>query len=374
MKISIIIPVFNEENTLIELLNNVKKAPLLENMEREIIIVDDCSTDGTKEILQTLEKNDKLKIIYHSINKGKGAALRTGFKNVSGEIIIIQDADLEYDPNEYPNLLRPIADGKADVVYGSRFMGGNPHRVLYFWHTVANKFLTLCSNAFSDLNLTDMETGYKVFKKEILEGLTIEEDRFGFEPEITAKLGEKVRNEGIRIYEVGISYYGRTYEEGKKVGAKDAVRALWCIFKYNNSSIAHLVKYLIFGLLIGFSQFISIYLFIEILKFESLQEQNIANIISILISFAVAFVIHSSITWRYKYTSIFELILIIISFYLLSSFSLIIRYLLFDFLAQNFGMGYQLNTLIGIFVAISINFIGYDKWVFQRRTRSNLKL
>ncbi|GAH62760.1 unnamed protein product, partial [marine sediment metagenome] len=229
-----------------------------------------------------------------------------------------------------------------------------------------NKFLTLFSNAFSDLNLTDIETCYKVFKKEILDDITIEENRFGFEPEITAKLADKVRNEGIRIYEIGISYYGRTYEEGKKIHLKDAIHALWCILKYNTSGFAHLVKYLIFGLLVACSQFISIYLFVEIFGFNSIQEQNIANIISILISFAVAFFIHSNLTWRYKYTSVFKIIQKIILFYLFSSISLIIRFILFYFLANYFGMDYQLNTLIGIFVAIIINFFGYDKWLFKK--------
>jgi glycosyltransferase involved in cell wall biosynthesis len=369
MLISIVIPVYNEEKTLLELLKNVESAPLLPNMEMEIIIVDDFSTDGTRDLLHTLEKDKNKKIILKDKNYGKGAALRTGFEVSSGEIILIQDADLEYDPNEYPNLLTPIVNGKADVVYGSRFMGGKPHRVLYFWHTIANRFLTLCSNAFSDLNLTDMETCYKVFKKEVLKDITIEENRFGFEPEITAKLGEKARKDGLRIFEIGISYYGRTYEEGKKIGFKDAARALWCIFKYNNSSFAHLVKYFVFGVLVALSQFLSIYLLVEYFGFQSAQQQNIANIVSILISFAVAFGIHSGITWRYKYSSNFQRIAKFLLFYTVSSISLIVRIFLYNYLLETFGLGYQLNTIIGIGVAILLNFMGYDKIVFQKRKK-----
>jgi len=233
MKLSIVIPVYNEEKTIKEILDIVQKVKLPESItEKEIVVVDDCSRDKTYEVLKNI-KDKEIKVFHHQINQGKGGALSTGFKNATGDIVIIQDADLEYDPNEYPKLLKPILDGKADVVFGSRFAGGETHRILYFWHTMMNKFLTFLSNAFSDLNLTDMETCYKVFRKEILDQIDIEEKRFGFEPEITAKVGELARTKNIRIYETGISYYGRTYEEGKKIGWKDGVRALWCVLKYN---------------------------------------------------------------------------------------------------------------------------------------------
>ena len=226
MKVSIVIPCFNEANTIEHLVKSVLSVPLT---NREIIIVDDYSTDSTRDILRT--KLDALvdKVIYHGRNQGKGAALRTGFSNVTGDVVIIQDADLEYNPQEYPELLKPILDGKADVVYGSRFQGGQEHRVIYFWHYKGNQFLTLLSNMFTNLNLTDMETCYKVFRFDILKKIKIQENRFGFEPEITAKIAQL----GCRIYEVGISYSGRTYDEGKKISWKDGLRAIWCILKYN---------------------------------------------------------------------------------------------------------------------------------------------
>lgn len=226
MKLSIVIPCYNEVNTIETIVESVRKIPY---QDIEIIIVDDCSTDGTREKLKDKIEAMVDKVIYHSRNQGKGAALRTGFGSLTGEITIIQDADLEYDPVEYPRLIKPILDGKADVVYGSRFMGGEYHRVLFFWHMVGNKFLTLFSNMLTNLNLTDVETCYKVFKSEVLKRITIEENRFGFEPEITAKLAKM----GVRIYEVGISYAGRDYKEGKKIGWKDGISALKCILKYN---------------------------------------------------------------------------------------------------------------------------------------------
>ncbi len=224
-KLSIIIPVYNEKATLGEVISRVQNVDL--PLEKEIILIDDASTDGTREVIEHLPEENVV-VVFHDKNQGKGAALRSGFAKASGEIVLIQDADLEYDPGEYPKLLQPILDGRADVVYGSRFVGSEAHRVLYFWHMMGNRFLTLLSNMFTNLNLTDMETCYKVFRKEVLEQISIKENRFGFEPEITAKISRL----GCRIYEVGISYSGRTYEEGKKIGVLDGVRALYCIVKY----------------------------------------------------------------------------------------------------------------------------------------------
>jgi glycosyltransferase involved in cell wall biosynthesis len=226
MKLSIIIPCFNEKDTIIDLLEAVRRSPI---PDKEIVLVDDGSSDGTRDLLQTLSSDD-LRIIFHETNKGKGAALRTGFSEASGDICIVQDADLEYDPQEYPLVIGPIVEGKADVVFGSRFQGGRPHRVVYFWHRMGNAFLTTMSNMFTDLNLSDMETCYKAFRREIIQSIEIRENRFGFEPEITAKIA---RNKKWRIYEVGISYYGRTYDQGKKIGWKDGFRAIYCILKYN---------------------------------------------------------------------------------------------------------------------------------------------
>lgn len=226
MKLSVIIPCFNELKTIDAIVDAVKKSPY---HNKEIIIVDDYSTDGTREILRNKIEEKVNKVIYHEINKGKGSAIRSGIKEATGDIIIIQDADLEYDPNEYPVMVGPILDNKADVVFGSRFISDRPHRVLYFWHSMGNGVLTFISNMFTNLNLSDIETCYKAFKREVIQSIPIEEDRFGFEPEITAKVA-KLK---CRIYEVGISYHGRTYAEGKKIGWKDGFRALYCIIKYN---------------------------------------------------------------------------------------------------------------------------------------------
>jgi len=227
-KLSVVIPCYNEEATIREIVETVAGAPR-EGLELELIVVDDCSADGSRALLEGELKPLISKVLTHEVNKGKGAALQTGFEAATGDIILVQDADLEYDPHEYPNLLAPILAGKADVVFGSRFQGGQPHRVVYFWHMVGNKFLTLLSNMFTNINLTDMETCYKVFRAEILKSIRIEENRFGFEPEITAKVAKL----GVRVFEVGISYYGRTYSQGKKIGWKDGFRALYAIVKYN---------------------------------------------------------------------------------------------------------------------------------------------
>lgn len=231
--LSIIVPAYNEEKTIHLILNKIKEVTLINNIKKEVVIVNDCSKDKTSEAITTyMSNNPELNISYyeHEVNKGKGAALHTGIAKATGEIVVIQDADLEYDPNEYNDLLKPFYVADADVVYGSRFIGGNPHRILFFWHTIGNKLLTLLSNALTNLNLTDMETCYKMFKREIIQGLELKEKRFGFEPEVTAKIS-KIKE--IKIYEIGISYYGRTYAEGKKISWKDGFRALWCIAKYN---------------------------------------------------------------------------------------------------------------------------------------------
>lgn len=226
MKLSVVIPCFNEVSTLHFVIEAVLNSPI---QDLEIIVVDDYSTDGTRELLKD-ELSKKIdKIIYHEKNQGKGAALKSGFREASGDIVIIQDADLEYDPQEFSIVIDPILKGKADVVFGSRFQSGRPHRVVYFWHMLGNKFLTFMSNMFTNINLSDMETCYKAFRREIIQSIEIEENRFGFEPEITAKVAKT----GCRIYEVGISYYGRTYQEGKKIGWRDGFRAIYCIVKYN---------------------------------------------------------------------------------------------------------------------------------------------
>ena len=229
--ITIVIPVFNEMRTLEQVIKRVQAAPV----EKEIILVDDYSNDGSRERVQSLGEQPNVRAVLHDYNQGKGAALRSGFAAATGDVVLIQDADLEYDPNDYPKLLGPIVANDADVVYGSRFAGGETHRVLYFWHSMGNRFLTLLSNMMTNLNLTDMEVCYKVFRREIIQSIDLKENRFGFEPEVTARLARfrKLDGSRLKIFEVGISYAGRTYEDGKKIGWRDGVRAIWCIIRYN---------------------------------------------------------------------------------------------------------------------------------------------
>ncbi|NLJ07708.1 MAG: glycosyltransferase family 2 protein [Sphingobacteriales bacterium] len=231
--LSIVIPAFNEEKTIISILEKVRNCRLPDGIEKEIIVIDDCSKDSTASLVREYREKYpevNIKLIVHAENRGKGAAIRNGIRLAEGDYLIIQDADLEYDPDEYTEMLQPVLNGVADVVYGSRFMGGKPHRILFFWHSIGNRLLTFISNMFTNLNLTDMETCYKLFRMEIIKSIQLKEDRFGFEPEVTAKVS---RIPGIRIYEIGISYYGRQYQEGKKINWKDGLRALYCILKYN---------------------------------------------------------------------------------------------------------------------------------------------
>ncbi len=232
-KLSIIVPAYNEEATITTIFDKLNEVELMNDIQKEIIVINDASKDTTEQKIkdyQSAHPEMDIRYLKHEVNKGKGAALRTGFHHATGEYLIVQDADLEYDPREFNILLRPVIEGFADVVYGSRFMGGKPHRILFFWHSIGNKFLTSLSNMFTNLNLTDMETCYKLFRTDIIQSLELKENRFGFEPEVTAKMS---RIKDIRVYEVGISYYGRTYEEGKKIGWRDGFRAIWAILKYN---------------------------------------------------------------------------------------------------------------------------------------------
>ncbi|NUM35487.1 MAG: bifunctional glycosyltransferase family 2/GtrA family protein [Candidatus Brocadiae bacterium] len=368
MKLTIVMPVYNEIHTIEKILDVVEKAPVPPQItEKEILAVNDCSKDGTKEVLEALVAQGKpIKVIHHEVNQGKGAALRTGFKHATGDIVLIQDADLEYDPNEYPKLLKPILDNKADVVYGSRFMGGEPHRILYFWHMIANRMLTIASNMFSDLNLTDMETCYKVFRKKVLDQITIEENRFGFEPEITAKVADQARHDSISIYEVGISYYGRTYQEGKKIGLKDAFRALWCIWKYNTTKFARLFKYAVDGTFVALSQILTMIFLVEVCHFKGEEWKNIANAISIEVSVMTGFVLHSINTWRYTYHSISEVLSKCLSFHLATGLSFLTRIILF-YILNTMYVPYKMNMLFGIAIAVTMNFIVYNDFVFKRK-------
>ena len=363
MKLSIVIPVYNEAKTIKEILRRVEQATLPRNVTREVILVDDCSVDGTRGILKSLE-NGIRKIYYHDENQGKGAALCTGYAQCTGDVIIVQDADLEYNPNEYKKLLMPIIEGKADVVYGSRFLGGAPHRVVYFWHSVGNKMLTLASNVFSDLNLTDMETCYKIFRREILEKIILKEKRFGIEPEFTAKIAALAEKENIAIFEVGISYNGRTYDEGKKIGIKDAFRTALCIWKYSSTSTARDIKYIIYGVLTAFVQMLSMWIFIKGFKFDTKLMQNIANIASIELALLVSFILYSCLSWDKKSATLIGVLKRFYNFHFVTGISIILRILLF-YLFSLCGLNPFLNSLFGIFLATINNSFGYGKILFR---------
>ena len=361
-KVSVVMPVYNEEIFLLEILAKVQEAPLPEGIEKEIVIVDDCSTDGTKAILEALEM-ENVRVFCHEKNRGKGAALRTAYIECRGDVIIVQDADLEYSPQEYPKLLQPIIDGHADVVYGSRFLGGDVHRVVYFWHSAGNKVLTLFSNMFSDLNLTDMETCYKVFRRSVIEKITLEEDRFGIEPEFTAKVAELVTREGLAVYEVGIAYYGRTYEEGKKIGIRDGFRAAWCIWKYNTAVSAKIIKYGVHGGLVALFQILVMWLLVSVGD-GTVFADNVANLVSIECALLLAFFLHSFLTWHVVYRSLSQLLQQLLRFHIVTGFSIVIRLALFAGLSVA-GIHYMLNTLFGIGVAVLFNYYYYDTFVFS---------
>ncbi len=361
MKLSIVIPVYNEKETLLEIVEIVKEAPLPpEFTEKEIVLIDDYSTDGTRDIIEKIDDPVVVKC-YHEKNYGKGRALDTGFKKTSGDIIIIQDADKEYDPNEYSKLLRPFLDKNADMVFGSRYAGGETRRVLFYWHSMGNKFLTWLSNIFSNLYVTDMETCYKVFKKDLLARVTIEENRFGFEPEITAKIAAISSQELLHIYEVGITYTGRGYDEGKKIGWKDGVRALWCILKYNATGLAKVTRYALSGICVALSQFFVMILLVALFSAKGdLVYENVFNLIATEISFLIAFQFHRSFTWRKKFHSKREVIKSFFGFHGVSFISFFLRIALF-YVLSTIHVDYRLNTLLGIAVAVVINFIGYNR-------------
>ena len=365
-------PVYNEEATLRDIVSVVESVQLTAPFTGiELIMVDDCSRDGTHAILRDYEERHT--VIYHEQNGGKGKALQTGFRAATGDVVVVQDADLEYDPHEYGKLLQPIIDGKADVVYGSRFAGGESHRILYFWHSMGNKALTWLSNMMSDLNLTDMETCYKVFRRPILDRITIYENRFGIEPEVTAKVAELAREEGLRIYEVGISYHGRTYDEGKKIGLKDAFRALYCILKYNTTGLAKFTRYALMGVLVALSQLATITGLVEYAGLAGVRGENLANVLSIEVSILVGFFLHSRLTWQVRQReqarggwTLRRRIGALAGFHGVTFLSAAVRVGLFYAFSLT-EMAYRLNAVLGILVAVVLNFFGYDRLVFRRR-------
>lgn len=362
--LSIVIPVFNERHTIEALLNKVRNVRLPQKIQKELIIVDDFSTDGTRDVLAHQARSKGTQIVFHEKNKGKGAALHTGFAHATGDWVIIQDADMEYDPEEYSLLLDPVLKGQADVVYGSRFMSGRPHRILYYWHTWGNRILTWVSNMFSDLNLTDMETCYKLFRRDIIQNMNLREERFGIEPEVTAKVGQLVREGKIRLYEVGISYYGRTYDEGKKIGWRDGVRAMWCIFKYNNSWFAKLSKYVLNGFLTTILQFCLLITLVHAAGMQGLTGENIANGISIEIAAITGFLLYSLYSDDYSDANTIHRAQAFGRFQGIMLLQMLIRCAIFYLLALR-GIPYLTNAAIGVAVAILLNLSGIFKPRFR---------
>ncbi|MBN1129993.1 MAG: bifunctional glycosyltransferase family 2/GtrA family protein [Chitinispirillaceae bacterium] len=368
MKISIIIPVYNEEKTIVAVIDRVKKASLYAaDAAREIIVVNDSSIDGTAKVLASIH-DPEVRVFTHKENSGKGAALRTGFSNCTGDIVIIQDADLEYNPDDYPLLLAPIVDGAADVVYGSRFIGAQRHRVLYFWHSMGNWLLTTLSNAFSDLNLTDMETCYKVMRRSVATRIAIEEDRFGFEPEITAKIASLARNEKVRIYEVGISYYGRTYDEGKKIGMRDGFRALYCVLKYNDSALANFIKYSLGGLLVVLVQLSVLCGLVESGMAAGIRGINLAHAASIEVSILAGFCIHVFCTWRILKKGSGGLARLFFRFHAFHLIPFAVRAVVFFLLLEK--LGYLAAAFVSVGIALLFNFWGYNYLLFAPRKKA----
>ena len=356
--LSVVVPCYNEAATLRSCIEKVL-ALRGEELSLELIIVDDASTDNSYEIVQKLSEDfSEVKILQHAYNQGKGAALRTGFKKVSGDFVVVQDADLEYDPREILELLVPLVDGRADVVYGSRFLGGRPHRVLYFWHFLGNTFLTFLSNMFTDLNLTDMETCYKVFRRDVIQGITIEEDRFGFEPEITAKLAQKK----LSIYEMGISYNGRTYEEGKKIGWRDGVRALYCIVRYNAPALPLPMQFLVYLGIGGTAAFVNLLLFLIMLT--SGLGVTVAALLAFFAAACVNYLLCIGLLFkrRSRWSSTGEVVVYV---------ALVAVIALIDMQTTKFLLAGStpawLAKLIASAVALSLNFFGRRNLVFSQK-------
>lgn len=365
-KLSIIIPCYNEEATLAQVVHTLEKIEFIVP-EIEIVIVDDCSKDRSLEIATGLSQDyHNIKVFSHEKNKGKGAALKTGFQSATGDILVVQDADLEYNPEEFNEMLPPILEGKAKVVYGSRYLKGDNHKVLDFAHTMGNRLLTLLSNIFSDIYVTDMETCYKMFTREIIEQIDLKEKKFGVEPEITAKISTLRRKERFGIWEVGISYEGRTYEEGKKIGLKDAFSALRCIVKYNTTFKACLVKYILSGLVVFCSQLLILNGLVFAGDASSESWLNLANLLSIEASILTGFYIHSRFTWRQKYLGLLGQLKQCLNFHAVTAIGAVLRISLFSVMIRYTSLNYNLIAVIGIVVALCTNFFGYNRWVFKK--------